>query len=358
MAARPAVLLKLCILAAVLAGLVVAARPSHAAFPGANGKIAFTTHRDGNWEIYVMNADGSGQTNLTNDPAMDGSPAGPPTWSADGSKIAFASDRDGNIEVYVMNANGSGLTRLTNNGAADGMPAWSPDGSKIAFVSTRDGNLEIYVMNADGSNPQRLTNDPAGDYFPVWSPNGTKIAFHSTRQDPSPNTCIPNCIIDIYTMPPNGSGVTNLTNDGKSSLADWSPDGSKIAFERHDPGEFHVYLMNADGSNQTNITTNPAIPAAEPAWSPDGTRIAFDGASSEIYAMNANGTNRTQLTNTNDISSFPDWQPLHPPALGGVAEYPPRSRNSNAIVLALAAAFVAGAVALGGAVWRRRVAGR
>ncbi len=88
------------------------------------GQIAFVSDRDGNFEIYVMNADGSGQTNLTNNPAVDGLLG--IDWSPDGSRIAFTSDRDGNDEVYVMNADGSGLTNLTNNPADDSHPAWSP----------------------------------------------------------------------------------------------------------------------------------------------------------------------------------------------------------------------------------------
>ena len=107
-----------------------------------------------------------GQTNLTNNAAFDSEPA----WSPDGAKIAFISERDGNFEIYVMNANGSGQTNLTNNAAYDSQPAWSPDGAKIAFTSERDGNGETYVMNADGSGQTNLTNYPRLDGYPAWSP--------------------------------------------------------------------------------------------------------------------------------------------------------------------------------------------
>lgn len=130
------------------------------------GKIAFASDRDGNWEIYVMNADGSGQTRLTKNPARDEFP----DWSPDGKKIAFVSGRDGTIDTYVMNADGTGQARLTTNPADDYRPAWSPDGSKIAFMAHRDGNTEIYVMNADGSSQTNLTQNQADDWEPSWSP--------------------------------------------------------------------------------------------------------------------------------------------------------------------------------------------
>ena len=129
-------------------------------------RMAFTSYRDGNNEVYVMNADGTGSVNLTNNAAFDGAP----TWSPDGTKIAFVTDRDGNHEVYVMNADGSNPANLTNNVVGDQSPAWSPDGTKIALDTNRDGDFEVYVMNADGSNPMNLTNNAATDVGPAWSP--------------------------------------------------------------------------------------------------------------------------------------------------------------------------------------------
>ena len=138
-------------------------------------KIAFTSKRDGNFEVYVMNADGSGQRNLTRSPKYEDNPA----WSPDGRKIAFASGSRscragegcrGNTEVYVINADGSGQRRLTRSPREDFVPAWSPDGRKIAFVSRRDGNAEIYVMNTDGSEQRNLTRSPADDGLVAWSP--------------------------------------------------------------------------------------------------------------------------------------------------------------------------------------------
>ena len=123
-------------------------------------RIAFSSNGDGDPEIYVINAQGSGTAQLTNDGATDVHPA----WSPDGARIAFASTRDGNGEIYVINADGSDVERLTSSGDTDVHPAWSPDGTRIAFMSYRDGNWEIVVMNADGSDVERLTND-SGDNF-------------------------------------------------------------------------------------------------------------------------------------------------------------------------------------------------
>jgi DNA-binding CsgD family transcriptional regulator len=139
--------------------------------PATTGKIAFLSNRDGNWEIYAMNADGSGQTNLSNNPGDDGVRVNYyVTWSPDGCRLAFFSTRDGNYEIDVMNADGSGRTPLSNNPGDNGVLAWSPDGSRITFNSNRDGNGEIYVMNADGSGQTNLTNNPGEDYTTIWSP--------------------------------------------------------------------------------------------------------------------------------------------------------------------------------------------
>ena len=266
----------------------------------AAGQIAFYSPSDngGVGDIYVMNADGSGQVNLTNNPAED-YPAG---WSPDGSKILFETNRDGNYEIYVMNADGSGQVNLTNNPASDADPAWSPDGSKIAFNSSRDGNVEVYVLNADGSGLRNLTNNPAGDLRPAWSPDGSKIAFLRN--------------LDIYVMNADGSGQVNLTNNpATDDQPAWSPDGSKIAFTRSPDGaSFSIYVMQVDGSSITRLTTTTQDDGA--AWSPEGTKIAFSSFSGgiygqwQIYVMNADGSGVTQLTSTSTRSNRdPVWRP-------------------------------------------------
>jgi TolB protein len=268
---------------------------------GTSNLIAFTSLRDGEDEIYVMNADGGAETRITHSPFQDISPA----WSPDGSKIAFASPRYGNFEIFVMNANGSMQANLTNHPSDDLSPAWSPDGTKIVFASGRDGNREIYVMNADGTGQTRLTNDAAWDQYPAWSPDGTKIAFTSDRDGN----------YEIYVMNANGTVQANATlNAAWDKEPAWSPDGSKIAFTSYRDSNFDIYVMTATGTGQTRLTNNPAQDAS-PTWSPDGSKIAFQslwggGSSLDIWVMNADGTGETTRLTTNDASDLdPAWSP-------------------------------------------------
>jgi hypothetical protein len=205
-------------------------------------KIAFGSGRDGSWDIYVMNDDGSGLTRLTSEVARDEQPA----WSPDGTRIAFTSNRDGDFEIHVMNADGSGVVQLTDHPAQDGSPAWSPDGTRIAFTSHRDGNSELYVMNADGTNTVRLTNFPDDAIHPEWSPDGRKILF--TRTDGGP-----------YVMNADGSDLRWLNVRGGG--ATWSPDGAQIVFSNG-----NLFVINADGSGMRDLS----VQGYEPAWGPAG----------------------------------------------------------------------------------------
>jgi Tol biopolymer transport system component len=274
-------------------------------------RIAFRSNRAGNFEIYSMNADGSGVTRLTNHSAVDTDPA----WSPDGQRIAFTSGRDNNADIYVMNTDGSGLTRLTNHPAADVTPAWSPDGQRIAFVSDRYVTpwgirvFGIYVMNADGSNVTAPI-PPAGDFSPAWSPDGQKISFQSLRDGAQVYPTD-----DIWVMNVDGAAVTRLTNrDGFDGLAVWSPDGTQIAFNSGGSSGSGIYVMNVDGSGKRFVTAG-----GRPAWSADGSRIAFDDTRDggpcctdgvynvEVYSVNVDGSGVRRLTVHAAYDQGPTW---------------------------------------------------
>ncbi len=257
--------------------------------------IAFTSERDGNPEIYIMRSNGSEQTRLTENDVADTYPA----LSPDGSKIAFvraSSDTDvAGTDIYIMDADSSELTRLTENHKFDSHPSWSPDGSKIAFSSGDSSNLDIYVVNSDGSEPTRLTDNPTMNLRPSWSPDGSQIAFSSNRDGN----------YEIYVMSSDGSEQTRLTeNNTADSYPSWSPDGSKIAFDSGsdtiirgswESGYINIYVMNADGSEQTRLTSDDSADYY-PSWSPDGSQIAFSSSRDgnyEIYVMNADGSGQT-----------------------------------------------------------------
>jgi TolB protein len=269
----------------------------------ASTKIAYASNRDASflsYQIYVMNADGSGNTKLTNSAAGNFDP----TWSPDGAKIAFTSTRDNNSEIYTMNADGTAQTRLTVHGASDSMPSWSPDGTKIAFVSSRNAGFpEIFVMNADGTNVKALTSIALNTWFPSWSPDGSKILFTTSKDGNR----------EIYVMKADGTGQTRLTNNAASDdHAVWSPDGSKIAFMSYRDGTSQIYVMSPDGSQQTRVTNN-AYNDYNPAWSPDGTQVTFysdRAGATQVYTMRADGFNPTKMTSDLKPNTSPAWSPF------------------------------------------------
>jgi len=264
-------------------------------------KTVFLTERDGNWELYSVDSNGSNLSNLTNNPADDRLPA----ISPDRVHIAFVSDRDGNNEIYVMNVDGSddNPTRLTDNSADDAKPTWSPDGERIAFVSERDGNYEIYVMNVDGSidNPTRLTDNSSDDLFPSWSPDGTKIVFVSKRDGNN----------EVYVMDYDGSNQINLTqNSADDNLPSFSPDGRWIAFISDRDGDYDLWIMDINGDNLNKLTSDDSDEVGWYAWSPDGTQIAFDSTLDgdyEIYVMDSDGKNLQKLTDNTASDRYASW---------------------------------------------------
>jgi Tol biopolymer transport system component len=298
--------------------MVVAAKPAQAAFPGNNGKIVFMSDRitadnpEADFEIFMMNDDGTGLTQLTKNTMTDGQP----TFSPDGTQIAFESNRDGDYDIYKMNAAPESATNqpqnLTNNTVYDFDPAWSPDGTKIAFTGSPSGNADIYTMFSDGSDQVRLTKRSAQDLQPAWSPDGRKIAFMSGRSGNA----------EIYVMKaarPEGKRnrpANRSRHSGTDESPNWSPDGTQIAFQSARGGsDFEIWTMAADGTKQVPLTDN-STGDFRPAWSPDGTKIAFMShlgnlPYSEIYLMNAlDGSNQVNITNSPKQDVVPDWQPI------------------------------------------------
>jgi Tol biopolymer transport system component len=255
-------------------------------------RIAFYSERDGNAEIYVMNADGSNERRLTNTTADEGYPS----WSPDGTTITFDTDRDGNFEIYAMGADGTNPRRLTNDPATDVSASWSPDGTRIAFMSNRDGmrpgEFDVYIMPVTGSGRDAVRVTTTGtSWFPVYSRDGSTLAFHVGR--------------DVYVMPAAGGALTRLTTDPANGMyPSWSPDGSTIAFMSWRGGRTEIFVMNADGSGQRRVVSMPAGDAIDPRFSPDGTQIVFvhvpggmqNGAERSIWVVKVDGTGLTRLT--------------------------------------------------------------
>ena len=275
-------------------------------------KLAFVSRRDDSSEIYVMNADGSAQENLTRQPASDSHPS----WSPDGRKIAFVSRRDGNAEIYVMNTDGSGLRNLTRTPSDDLDPAWSPDGRAIAFVQKkctggrRDPpcatayETSLYVVNADGSGLRRLTTRRARLFNPSWSADGKTIRY--------------------------GRSLVNADGSGHSELPRsvplagvWSPDGQRIAVvqvahsfaDARNPTKLGLFVMNADGSNARRVAGKAT--SGDPAWSPNGRRIAFrrfNGklgsiGNSDLFVVNADASGLRRLTRQAENMRWFAWSP-------------------------------------------------
>jgi Tol biopolymer transport system component len=243
---------------AAVALCALAAASSAAATPaGSNGRLAFSSNRSGQPEIYTANPDGSGRVAL-------GAQGNSPQWSPDGGRIAFASNRDGNNEIYVMNADGTGQTRLTFDSDYESRPQWTADGSQLVYTRVVDGNWEIFRMNADGSNQVDLTNSPAVDWGQATSPQGKKVVF--TREE--------NGVGHLLVMTTDGKNVQRLTNTSAyDSYPSWSPKGNQILFTR-DPGE--LWVMASDGTGAHQVTSvGPARVVLNGSWSPDGTKIVY-----------------------------------------------------------------------------------
>jgi Tol biopolymer transport system component len=272
---------------AALIAVLAVPKEAEAALPANNGWIAFTHFPQvGDSEIYKMLPDGSRYKQVTFNTTNDIRPA----WSADGTRIAL----ERYSRIFVKDIRTGQPVRLTS-GFGEG-PAWSPNDTKVIFSDYRDGDQEIYTMNSsDGSGLRKLTDNQNHDVSPVWSPDGTKIAFERDY--------------DIWVMDADGTDQVNLTNSPSLSEyePDWSPDGIKIAFTNGSWSD--IFVMNADGSRQVNLTNTPSVNDDDPTWSPNGNKIAFESRG-DLFKMNAaDGSQQVNLTNTPESGEYlPDWQ--------------------------------------------------
>ena len=287
-------------------------------FRVSNAKIAFVSERDGNPEVYAMDADGSELANLTRSPATDDQPA----FSPEGRRIAFGSDRDGNFEVYAMNADGTGQTRLTNDPAYDGGPLFSPERSGIAFVSDRDGDEEIYSMYADGSHQERLTNNSAND-GPISLFEGKGMAFASDRDGD----------YEIYSMDADGSHQEQLTDNAVPDFWPAFPSGQRT----EDPDVAEAITAppptTTAASRDALVLSNPILITDDLPYyptgylriftiSPEGDKVAFvigSGAHQGIHVIKSDGSPLASLgldslgLTSLEQDMMAEGQPISPP---------------------------------------------
>ncbi|MEQ1592682.1 MAG: Ig-like domain-containing protein [Thiobacillaceae bacterium] len=277
--------------------------------PAGGALSVYTITQPSNGTVSLVPSPITSFTNINNNSAVDAHG----DWSPDGSKIAFTSNRDGDYEIFVMNANGTNVVPLTSNTSIqDNQPAWSPNGNQIAYMSDTSNGLEVWVMDSNGGNKHQIamtTNATDISGQPTWSPDGTKIAFTSTRSGSSG--------YDIWVANADGTGspVKLFTASGTDAEPVWSPDGSKIAFSNTNTttGVANVFVMDANGTNLKQLTFNSGSGVDKsPVWSPDGSMIAFVSdrtSTSQLYIMDADGSHQTKITNAASAVTFPDWAP-------------------------------------------------
>ncbi len=261
-------------------------------------KIAFTSNRDGNKEIYLMDYDGYDQRRITNNSVLDLFPALHPN----GHIIAFSTYR-GTKSVLLTYDIFTGESKVISDaGGMNALPTWSFDGSKLAFISSRDGNSEIYIADSDGSNLKRITFSPSIEASPAWSPTGRQIAFTSDRSGRP----------QIYIMDAEGTNIRRLTYYGEYNESPaFSNDGTQLAFVQRIGLNFDIYVLNLETQEIIRLTQNQGSNES-PKWSPDDLHIIFSSnrtGSYQIYVMDSDGSNQRQLTFVGENTN-PSWQAI------------------------------------------------
>lgn len=278
------------VLVGVLAAL--ATSPASGTFAGDNGRIAFTMRTEtGVNDVYTMNPDGTGVTQVTSHPARDLNPR----WSPDGARIAFASDRDGDLDIWVADADGRNLVQVTDSesGIGEFTPAWTADGRHIVFQRFFALEIaEIWIANADGTGGEQKLAD---GYIPGTSPHGQKVVYGGRADN------------QLYVLNL-GDGTTTRITDGPAfrGEANWSPRGNRLVVSQGPDvtAFFDVHVMHANGGQAVQVTdTDPPLQDSAPVWSPDGERIAFSQCdftggvqgNCTIWTARPDGTDRTEI---------------------------------------------------------------
>jgi TolB protein len=263
-------------------------------------KISFISNRTGNKEVFIMDADGANQRQLTNDRSLGCTPC----WGAKATELYYTSYKDFNPDLCGVNVNASSSWFISRLPGFNLSPCWSEKSQRLVLTLGKDGNSEIYTMTRNGNSLKRLTFNRAIDASPSWSPEGNQIIFTSDR-DGSPQ---------LYLMNSEGFGVKRVTFQGTyNDSAVWSPKGDRIAFVARLHGVFNIYVMNIDGTDWVQLTANQGN-NEDPSWAPDGQHIVFTSnrtGRDQIYVMCIDGTAQQQLTfkGANHSSA---WSPFLP----------------------------------------------
>jgi serine/threonine protein kinase/Tol biopolymer transport system component len=289
---------------------------------GGSAQIAFSSERSGNFQIWLMNVDGTNQRQITG--LANG--ACQPAWSPDGSQLAFISPCNGKKDIYngskiyLTDSDGKKIWALPIplNSAGDFSPKWSPDGKMIAFASLRgDGKPHIFVYSFSDSSLRQITNAAYGDVSPAWAPSGLQIAF--ARQFPNAQVWVTDLTgKQQFQYSPSGAIINNWP--------EWNDDGSVLFYSQMSPDAIVPYLVELSYENRNKnlevrippVGSEDIGPVVQPSVSPDGKWVTYegwpDGINHDIYILSIDGATRTRLTTDKDRDFDPVWRPVGTPA--------------------------------------------